>query len=83
VAASAEISVGVSEGNVVALEEGREAVSDCSWYLVQVTHSDRNSGFRGRGNGDRRGDGERERGRGSRGRGRGRGGELELICPAV
>jgi hypothetical protein len=34
VAASAEISAGVLEGNVAAREEGREAVSDCSWYLV-------------------------------------------------
>jgi len=81
VAVSTEISVEVSEGNVAARGEGREAVSNCSWYVVEVTHSNRNLGFRGRGNGDRRGDGER--GRGSHGRGRGRGGELELICPAV
>jgi hypothetical protein len=81
VAVSTEISVEVSEGNVAARGEGREAVSNCSWYVVEVTHDNRNLGFRGRGNGDRRGDGER--GRGSHGRGRGRGGELELICPAV
>ena len=81
VAVSTEISVEVSEGNVAARGEGRGAVSNCSRYVVGVTHSNHNLGFRGRGNGDRRGDGER--GRGSHGRGRGRGGELELICPAV
>jgi hypothetical protein len=42
VAVSTEISVEVSEGNVAARGEGREVVSNCSWYLVGVTHSDHN-----------------------------------------